>query len=524
MDRYYEILGLEPGASPEEVKQAYRDLAKVWHPDRFPNDPRLQQRAHEKLKDINEAYERLQSLQAGRLSGGPQGASRPQEPRPRSEPSGRRSRRSQAPREPQTTDHEKQQGGHAPPWTCVCGVTHSGVQPRCWNCGRQRFGASERSPEEEPRGDRGGSRPSTGEAEGEPRNATHTEDRAPSDDWKCRCGVINAKWRKHCLVCKLSYAEARLEQTKARLAIHAEEISYSLVATAWRFLEDVKAQITPADELKPINVAAEFLFFLLHMCHRAADAVLPPDDRTVFMDELARLTDQRFTEVYSVPRSAKFLRTAQDRHLKYTGYKLEAGEGEGLRGTLHAEFGRQIAQLLGFHPAGAVWADEAITRAIACLKEIDLETRLAPHTQPKGNPTASRGAFDWEKQLGSGPPAGFGWGIVWCVFGLVGGAWSLFLAVYILLISPPARLGPGQHEALAFWLTLIVVGGVISAASAVGVFMRRRWGLIITYVALALMGLNTLVGLFQANPKAIIGIILVPSWLVYFHKRRAWFT
>lgn len=35
MKRYYEILELEPGASPEEVKRAYRDLVKVWHPDRF---------------------------------------------------------------------------------------------------------------------------------------------------------------------------------------------------------------------------------------------------------------------------------------------------------------------------------------------------------------------------------------------------------------------------------------------------------------------------------------------------------
>jgi curved DNA-binding protein CbpA len=63
MDRYYKILGLEPGASPEQVKEAYRDLAKVWHPDRFPNDPRLQEKAQEKLKEINLAYEYLKSHQ-----------------------------------------------------------------------------------------------------------------------------------------------------------------------------------------------------------------------------------------------------------------------------------------------------------------------------------------------------------------------------------------------------------------------------------------------------------------------------
>jgi hypothetical protein len=59
MDHLYEILGLKPGASLEELKRAYRDLAQVWHPDRFPGNPRLQGKAQEKLKDINAAYEQL---------------------------------------------------------------------------------------------------------------------------------------------------------------------------------------------------------------------------------------------------------------------------------------------------------------------------------------------------------------------------------------------------------------------------------------------------------------------------------
>jgi len=41
----YRALDLEAGASLEEVKQARRDLAKVWHPDRFPNDPKMQRGA-----------------------------------------------------------------------------------------------------------------------------------------------------------------------------------------------------------------------------------------------------------------------------------------------------------------------------------------------------------------------------------------------------------------------------------------------------------------------------------------------
>jgi hypothetical protein len=57
----YEVLGVSEGASAQELKEAYRDLAKVWHPDRFAHDPRLQQKAQEKLKEINEAYEQLAS-------------------------------------------------------------------------------------------------------------------------------------------------------------------------------------------------------------------------------------------------------------------------------------------------------------------------------------------------------------------------------------------------------------------------------------------------------------------------------
>lgn len=55
----YRVLGVRPGASPADLKAAYRDLAKVWHPDRFLHDLRLQQKAQEKLKEINEAYDQL---------------------------------------------------------------------------------------------------------------------------------------------------------------------------------------------------------------------------------------------------------------------------------------------------------------------------------------------------------------------------------------------------------------------------------------------------------------------------------
>jgi hypothetical protein len=59
IDRYYEILEIEPGSSLEEVKQAYRDLAFVWHPDRYAHNDRLQQKAAQKLTEINDAYQHL---------------------------------------------------------------------------------------------------------------------------------------------------------------------------------------------------------------------------------------------------------------------------------------------------------------------------------------------------------------------------------------------------------------------------------------------------------------------------------
>jgi hypothetical protein len=59
IERAYKVLGLHPGASPDEVKRAYRDLAQVWHPDRFAHNSRLQQKAQQNFRRINEAFKRL---------------------------------------------------------------------------------------------------------------------------------------------------------------------------------------------------------------------------------------------------------------------------------------------------------------------------------------------------------------------------------------------------------------------------------------------------------------------------------
>jgi hypothetical protein len=59
--RFYEILGLKPGASEEDVKRAFRDLVQVWHPDRFSHNSSLQKKVEEKLKEINIAYEAVKT-------------------------------------------------------------------------------------------------------------------------------------------------------------------------------------------------------------------------------------------------------------------------------------------------------------------------------------------------------------------------------------------------------------------------------------------------------------------------------
>ena len=62
IERYYKTLHVEPGASFDEVKRAYRSLVKVWHPDRFSQTPHLQQQALEKLQAINRAYAKIRSV------------------------------------------------------------------------------------------------------------------------------------------------------------------------------------------------------------------------------------------------------------------------------------------------------------------------------------------------------------------------------------------------------------------------------------------------------------------------------
>ncbi len=64
----YSVLGVSQSASDEEVKKAYRELARKYHPDNYQNNP-LADLAEEKMKEINEAYDTITRQRAGGYSG-----------------------------------------------------------------------------------------------------------------------------------------------------------------------------------------------------------------------------------------------------------------------------------------------------------------------------------------------------------------------------------------------------------------------------------------------------------------------
>lgn len=68
MNNPYEILGVAENASDEEIKKAYRKLAKQYHPDNYIDNP-LKDLAAEKMKKINEAYDTIQRQRAAGSDG-----------------------------------------------------------------------------------------------------------------------------------------------------------------------------------------------------------------------------------------------------------------------------------------------------------------------------------------------------------------------------------------------------------------------------------------------------------------------
>ena len=80
MEQFFKILKVTPTASPEEVKRAYKERVKFWHPDRFPEESdRLQKLAHKQMREINQAYRELEKHFAGT-------AAAPSKPKPQSPP------------------------------------------------------------------------------------------------------------------------------------------------------------------------------------------------------------------------------------------------------------------------------------------------------------------------------------------------------------------------------------------------------------------------------------------------------
>ena len=64
MNDPYSVLGISPNASDDEVKKAYRELARKYHPDNYQNNP-LADLAEEKMKEINEAYDTITKQRSG---------------------------------------------------------------------------------------------------------------------------------------------------------------------------------------------------------------------------------------------------------------------------------------------------------------------------------------------------------------------------------------------------------------------------------------------------------------------------
>ncbi len=60
----YKVLGVSKNASDDEIKAAYRELVKKYHPDNYGADNPLRELANEKMQEVNEAYDEIQKIRA----------------------------------------------------------------------------------------------------------------------------------------------------------------------------------------------------------------------------------------------------------------------------------------------------------------------------------------------------------------------------------------------------------------------------------------------------------------------------
>jgi tetratricopeptide (TPR) repeat protein len=70
----YKVLGVSPNASDQQIKDAYRELARKYHPDNFVDNP-LSDLAGEKMQEINEAYDQIMQMRRGASPSGQNNAS-----------------------------------------------------------------------------------------------------------------------------------------------------------------------------------------------------------------------------------------------------------------------------------------------------------------------------------------------------------------------------------------------------------------------------------------------------------------
>jgi hypothetical protein len=64
MNDPYAVLGVSQNATDEEIKHAYRELVRKYHPDNYRDNP-LGELAEQKMKEINEAYDKIQRIRSG---------------------------------------------------------------------------------------------------------------------------------------------------------------------------------------------------------------------------------------------------------------------------------------------------------------------------------------------------------------------------------------------------------------------------------------------------------------------------